>query len=88
MRRFRLIRTYDITGKSGTGFVAEGVEFTDGRAVTRWCAETAQTCVWDSVADLLSVHGHDGATTVQFIDPPVARRAFVPRPEAWERGHT
>ena len=61
----RLVRTEDETGVSGTGVVAWVVQFPDGRAVTRWCAsEIRQTCVWDSVDEVLAVHGHDGRTVI------------------------
>ena len=36
MRTFRLIRDEDPTGISGTGSVAEGVEFDDGTVAMRW----------------------------------------------------
>lgn len=69
-RRFVLVRDHDETGVSGTGVVAEGVEFSDGKAVTRWVASrtgAVQTCVWDSVADVETVHGHGGATRVVWV---------------------
>ena len=68
MRRFRLIRDDDISGVSGLGHVADGVQFEDGRVVTRWRAAVAQTCVWDSIDHVLAVHGHQGATRVVWID--------------------
>ncbi|MDI6911494.1 hypothetical protein [Nocardioides sp.] len=68
MRRFRLIRDDDISGVSGRGHVADGVEFDDGRVVTRWRAAIAQTCVWDSIDHILAVHGHGGATRIEWID--------------------
>jgi hypothetical protein len=73
VRRFVLVRKVDVSGVSGAGLVAEGVEFTDGRVSTRWlppAAGPAQTCVWDHVADVLAVHGHGGLTELRWIDPP------------------
>jgi hypothetical protein len=62
-----LVRKNDPTGVSGTGPVAWVVEFPDGKAVTRWCASgTRQTCVWDSVLDIVIVHGHDGSTVIEW----------------------
>jgi hypothetical protein len=35
-RRFRLIRHHDVSCISGTGPVAEGLQFTDGAEAMRW----------------------------------------------------
>lgn len=35
MRTFLLVRTYDVSGVSGTGIAAEGIEFTDGAVALR-----------------------------------------------------
>jgi hypothetical protein len=55
-------RKADITGFSGTGHVADVVEFDDGVVVMHWRGEYASTTVWDSLAKAIVVHGHDGAT--------------------------
>lgn len=70
MRRFRLIRDEDHTGMSGTGFVAEGVEFEDGLVVLRWRTAWPTSVVFhdrgiDSVEEL---HGHNGSTRIEWID--------------------
>ncbi|MFB9995131.1 hypothetical protein ACFFLM_24580 [Deinococcus oregonensis] len=71
MQRFQLIRNEDVSGCSGTGTVAEGVVFSDGAAVLRWCVPPYATGFYASVADLIQVHGHEGRTTVQVIDQPI-----------------
>ncbi|MGH6691348.1 MAG: hypothetical protein ACREF4_11810 [Gammaproteobacteria bacterium] len=71
-RLFSLIREEDVTGISGTGKVAEGVEFSDGTVVMRWLkAGTARpdvvkptTVVHDGIASVEALHGHDGRTRV------------------------
>jgi hypothetical protein len=71
VRRFQLARYTDVTGVSGTGIVCEGVQFSDGRVATRWLPPAggpAQTCVWDRVEDVDVVHGHHGATYIEWID--------------------
>lgn len=68
MRRFVLQRDIDVSGVSGTGVVAEGVQFSDGRVATRWRGTVAQTCVWDRIEDLVAIHGHGGATRVVWVD--------------------
>lgn len=68
MRRFSLVRTEDFSGVSGTGNVAEGVEFSNGSAVLRWKTEYSSTCIYQSIADVIRIHGHEGRTKVEFID--------------------
>lgn len=76
MRRFYLVRAEDVSGVSGTGVVAEGVEFRSGKAVLTWLSEFGTVSVFDSVDDIVSVHGHEGRTWIQWLDPP------EPRPES------
>lgn len=67
-RRFYLQRTKDISGMSGEGRVAEGVEFPDGTAVMRWNGDTASTAVYRDIYDLERIHGHEGSTEVVWVD--------------------
>lgn len=67
MRTFCLVRHEDETGISGTGVVAEGIEFTDGRVALRWIVgENRSTVTWDSVAAVLAIHGHNGKTEIRW----------------------
>lgn len=68
MRRFHLQRDVDVTGVSGTGVVAEGVQFTDGTAALRWRSDHTSTAVYSSIADVETIHGHNGATRVVWVD--------------------
>lgn len=69
MRRFHLQREQDVSGISGTGRVAEGVEFSDGSAVVRWIAgEHRSTVVWADIASVEAIHGHGGATRIVWDD--------------------
>jgi hypothetical protein len=68
MRRFVLIRVEDLTGVSGTGEVAEGTVFSSGLAVIRWLREPYAMGVYQNLDDVISVHGHEGRTQLQFID--------------------
>ena len=68
MRRFVLWRHEDVSGVSGTGMVAEGVEFSDGRVVLRWRGSHPSFTLFKSVQDLVAVHGHQGRTEVQWVD--------------------
>ncbi len=69
-RRFVLRRNEDFSGVSGVGDVAEGVEFSDGTAALRWRTGTASTAVYSSVADVETIHGHEGRTIVAWVDEP------------------
>jgi hypothetical protein len=68
MRRFLLDRLEDISHVSGTGFIAQGVVFGDGTAVLRWTVALKSTAIYDSMDDLLAIHGHDGKTRVCYLD--------------------
>lgn len=68
MRDFILWRKTDVSGISGTGLVAEGVQFSDGTCVCRWTTDTATTTIYSSISDVLSIHGHDGATQIIWVD--------------------
>lgn len=62
MRTFNVIRHEDVTGVSGIGIVAEGVEFHDGTVAFRWRGAHRSTVVWESMMGVVAVHGHDGRT--------------------------
>ncbi|MGY0236887.1 hypothetical protein [Longispora urticae] len=73
-RRFAMRRWDDPTGVSGTGIVAYGVAWTDDRVVMRWLGSTTgvtQVAVFDSMDDLMRIHGHGGRTEVVWVDPYV-----------------
>lgn len=68
MRRFQLHRNEDASGISGTGIVAQGIQFDDGSCAMRWLTETASTAIYTSVADLVAIHGHEGRTWLVWLD--------------------
>ena len=67
MRTFVLNRLRDISGVSGTGVIAEGVVFSSGRAVVTWLTKTPSINIYESVDHVFSVHGHEGATKIEFL---------------------
>lgn len=68
---FRLIRTADVSGTSGTGHVADGVQFQDGTCVLRWRTAQSSTAVYASHEALMAIHGHGGATVCEWgVKPP------------------
>lgn len=71
MHRFELHRDLDVSGVSGVGVVAEGVEFSDGAVVVRWITgEHRSTVVWPGIESVEAIHGHGGATRVVWLDSP------------------
>jgi hypothetical protein len=59
MELFSLVRQFDETGISGTGKVLEGVIFSDGRVVIRWCTLNGianSTGFFDSFEDFEKIH--------------------------------
>lgn len=72
MRTFHLQRDTDETGISGTGKVAEGVEFSDGEVVIRWIVgEHKSTVVWaQGLSAVEAIHGHGGKTRIVYHEQP------------------
>lgn len=77
MRRFYLERDHDATGISGTGRVAEGIEFSDGVVVLRWIVPadspgagnpTSSVFHDNGIQSVERIHGHNGATRVAWVD--------------------
>ncbi len=73
MKNFLLQRNEDESGISGTGVVAEGVEFDNGFCVMNWLTMADEKtglgsiCMYPSIKILEKIHGHDGKTVVQYI---------------------
>lgn len=71
-RAFYVVRHRDIsgenTGVTRTGYVAQGTQFDDGSCAVRWGGKTPCTQVWGSISDFLVVHGHDGETSIEWVD--------------------
>lgn len=68
MRRFQLNRLKDVSGVSGTGIVAEGVQFSDGRVAVSWVTEFRSFVFWESIAAVIAVNGHGGDTVIEWLD--------------------
>lgn len=75
-RRFVLVRDKDISGISGTGKVASGCVFPDGSAVLHWNTKVFSTTVFQDIKELEKLHGHDGATRIEFVEDP---KGFQPK---------
>jgi hypothetical protein len=66
MKLFYLQRNEDASGVSGTGRVAEGVQFSDGTCVMRWLTYVSSIGHYANMDDLVFIHGHEGRTIVVF----------------------
>ncbi len=75
MRTFHLVRREDVHGISGTGAVAQGVLFDTGKVAMAWLSGCPSVTVYDSLRDVVTIHGHGAHSTVVFDDG-------APAPEA------
>lgn len=66
MRIFNLVRFEDESGVSGSGVVAEGIEFTNKKVVLTWLTDRPSVCNYDDIDHVESIHGHSGKTKVVF----------------------
>lgn len=64
MRTFQLHRKQDISGISGTGIVAEGVLFTNGKVALAWLSEYKSVSIYDCIEDVETIHCHEGLTEI------------------------
>lgn len=67
-RRFQLKRIEDASGVSGVGTVAEGVEWSSGKCAVAWLTEHKSVALYDSMAEVIAIHGHAGKTRVMWTD--------------------
>lgn len=76
MRAFRLARHTDVSGVSGVGYVAEGIEFSDGTVVLRWMTDWPTSVVFHDrgIESVEAIHGHNGATQIEWLDAPTLCR--------------
>jgi hypothetical protein len=65
-RLFTLVRAEDVSGTSGLGVVAEGVEFSDGTCVLHWISQYHSVEICANLHVIEQIHGHEGRTKVVF----------------------
>lgn len=69
MRIFQLFRIMDKSGVSGTGIVAEGVEFSNGTCALCWLSDHPSVAIYNNISDIETLHGHSGMTRIMFDRP-------------------
>lgn len=74
MKIFYLNRNEDESGISGTGRVAQGFIFDNGKVAVTWLSEHPSVTVYDSIGEVHAIHGHGGKTEV--IMEPDYKKAF------------
>lgn len=67
IKTFLLERVEDASGVSGTGIVAEGVEFTSGMVALTWFSPHRCVNIYESIKTVEELHGHEGKTIIKFI---------------------
>lgn len=68
LRRFHFVRKEDASGVSGCGVVAEGVVFSNGHVALTWLSTHPSINLYDSIDDVVLIHGHEGRTHIVFDD--------------------
>lgn len=63
-KTFYLNRSEDESGVSGTGRIAQGCIFDNGRVALTWLSEHPSVTVYDNIGEVRAIHGHDGKTEV------------------------
>jgi len=74
MKMFYLKRDNDESGVSGTGRVAQGFVFDNGKVAVTWLSEHPSVTVYDSLGEVTAIHGHGGKTEI--IMEPDFKRAY------------
>jgi hypothetical protein len=74
MKIFYLKREEDESGVSGTGRVAQGFVFDNGKVAVTWLSEHPSVTIYDNIGEIHAIHGHGGKTVVEF-EPDYKRAA-------------
>lgn len=73
-KNFYLKRTEDESGISGTGRIAQGVVFDNGKVALTWLSDHPSVTIYDNLGEVRAIHGHEGKTEV--VMEPDWKRAF------------
>ena len=74
MKMFYLKRAEDESGVSGTGRVAQGFVFDNGKVAVTWLSEHPSVTVYDNIGEVTAIHGHGGKT--ELVMEPDYKRAY------------
>ena len=68
MKRFFLQRDVDISGVSGIGNVAEGIQFDSDWCAMVWLTPTPAMSWYPNIKAIEDIHGHHGCTKIVWVD--------------------
>lgn len=68
IRRFVLNRNDDESGNSGTGVVAVGTQYPNGKVSLTWLSHMGTMAWYDTIEIVKGLHGHGGKTEVIWLD--------------------
>jgi hypothetical protein len=68
IRRFVLNRNDDESGNSGTGAVAVGTQYPNGKVSLTWLSHMGTMGWYDTIEVVKGLHGHGGKTEVIWLD--------------------
>ena len=74
MKIFYLKRSEDESGVSGTGRIAQGFIFDNGKVALTWLSEHPSVTIYNSIGEVHAIHGHGGKTEV--VMEPDYKRAY------------
>lgn len=78
MRRFVLNRENDETGNSGTGIVAAGTQYPNGKVSLTWLSHMGTMAWYDTIEIVKGLHGHSGKTEVVWLDKDSTKETTMP----------
>lgn len=70
IKKFYLLRHEDINSNSGVGIVAVGVKLPSGKCIMEWLSNEITETIFESVEQIIRIHGHQGDTELVWDDPP------------------
>lgn len=80
IKTFYLDRIKDVNGLSGTGIVAVGAVYPNGKAHMQWVSYKTSFEMHDTIENLMDIHGHNGGTVLVWGDPPCAEDKVEKKP--------
>ena len=78
MKIFYLKRLEDESGVSGTGRVAQGFIFDNGKVAVTWLSEHPSVTIYDSIGEIHAIHSHEGKTEI-IMEPDYKRKLQLSR---------
>lgn len=87
MRRFYLHRKEDPTGMSGTGRVADGIEFENGQVALTWKKEYPSVTVFPSISIVEKLHTHNGKDPTKIVWVDEIHEDLEAKSEALKQRH-